>query len=96
MTRASSRAEHYELALKRNLAAELSDDLDLCPECSRGWVIPDTKGARFGICQKCYFRHLAEAQKLAAAEMEARREYDKERQRVCRLRKAGKNANQSA
>ena len=90
MTGNHTKSEFYSDALRRNLAAELSDDLDLCPECSRGWVIPDTKGARFGICQKCYFRHLAEAQKLAAAEMEARREYDKERQRLSRLRKARK------
>lgn len=83
-------SEHYEAALRRNLAAELSSDVELCPKCGNGWVLPNTKGGRFGICQKCYMHHLAEAHKLAAAEIEAKREYDKERKKHHRIRKAVK------
>ena len=87
MAGSSTRQEQYADALKRNLAAELADDVTLCPRCADGWILPNTPGWRLGVCQGCYSRAKAEATRLAREEIEAEREYDAERAKLSRLRR---------
>lgn len=72
----ATRREQYIQALKRNLAAELADDVALCPRCSDGWVLPDTAAGKMGVCPACWNRSLAEAARLATKEIESAREHD--------------------
>ena len=85
-----TRREQYAQALKRNLAAELADDVTLCPRCSDGWVQPNTTAGRMGVCPACWAHHLAEAKRLAAKEIEAQREYDAARAEASRARRRSK------
>ena len=71
-----TRREQYADSLKRNLAAELADDVELCPRCSDGWIQPGTPSAKMGVCPACWNKSLAEAQRLAAKELQAAREHD--------------------
>ena len=86
-----TRADYYVKAIERNYTAELDDDSQLCPRCGRGWVIPGTAGARSGICQRCHFKALAEAERLALEEVSAQREYDAARAKMRRIKKARTN-----
>ena len=83
----ASRREQYFQSLKRALAAELSTDCPICPKCGRRWVTPDTAGARLGVCQTCYLKSLAEAERIAAEEIEQQRAYDAARAKKYRARK---------
>lgn len=95
MSGASRRREQYRAAVVRNLACELADDVELCPRCSDGWIQPGTAAGRLGICPACWARHLAEAQRLAQKEIEARREYDRERQRASRARRESEESDEA-
>lgn len=75
------KSQRYELALRRNLAAELSDDCEICPKCGVRYVIPGTKAWKMGVCMTCWNRALHAAIAAADAEEAARNEYDLARQR---------------
>lgn len=40
--------------MEQRIAAELSEDSELCPMCGKDWIIPDTTGYKHGVCPQCY------------------------------------------
>ena len=68
--------------------AALAPDAVLCPHCGTNFVVPGTLAAkRYGVCEPCYFRARRDAQKAAAAALEASTEYDAARPKHYRARK---------
>lgn len=92
MSGSRTRRELYEQSVKRNFAAELSTDVVLCPKCGMCWVLPDTLAGRFGVCPSCWLKSKAEAERLAAKEVEAQREYDAARATKSRAMRKAKRA----
>ncbi|MGI6216883.1 MAG: hypothetical protein ACOYIK_04650 [Coriobacteriales bacterium] len=74
------------------IKAELSENREVCPMCGRNLVIQGTTAAtRYGVCERCYYRALADANRAKIEADSARRDYDVARQQLSRSRrKAGK------
>lgn len=66
----------------------LSPDAELCPKCMKNYVTPGTKAAqRYGVCERCHRKALAEAADQLASDIEQGRAHARARQRVSRARK---------
>lgn len=87
MTGQPRKPERFRASVIRNMAASLSDDTQICPQCAKRYVVPGTKAAKLGICTACWMTALKEATEAANAEESARRAYDTARQRKHREKK---------
>lgn len=63
--------------VERCVGNSMSKGRRLCPRCGMHWVVPGTVAAKkYGACEACYYRALADAMESRAAALDAFRRYE--------------------
>ncbi len=75
--------------MEQRIAAELSEDSELCPMCGMDWVIPNTTGHRHGVCPHCYAKAKTAALRGFVIDNMLKRDYDCARAEKCRAQRRG-------